>query len=168
MSMQDWNIRGRSLHCAVTERSFIEDEPVFSALFFDREGYERRDCCEEGWANRPSDWTPISTWTAPFKPTPPTPVDPLKKDDIQGLLRILIQENDPSTKNARYLLAVMLERKRQIRSLDRRETEEGEVFTVYEHVASGETWIIQDPKLRLDQLEPVQAEVTQLFKSRMA
>jgi len=165
--MQDWNIKGRSLKCVVTERPFVEDEPVYSALFFDKEGYERRDCTEEGWAQRPAEWAPISTWTAPFKPTPPATVDPLKKDDIQGLLRILIQENDPSTKNARYLLAVMLERKRQIRPLDRRETD-GELFTVYEHVASGETWIIQDPKLRLDQLEPVQAEVTQLFKSRMA
>lgn len=167
MSMQDWNIKGRSSQCVVTERPFVEDEPVYSALFFDKEGYERRDCTEEGWAQRPAEWAPISTWTAPFKPTPPATVDPLKKDDIQGLLRILIQENEPSTKNARYLLAVMLERKRQIRPLDRRETD-GELFTVYEHVASGETWIIQDPKLRLDQLEPVQAEVTQLFKSRMA
>ncbi len=165
--MQDWNIKGRSPQCVVTERPFVEDEPVYSALFFDQEGYERRDCNEEGWTKRPADWAPISTWTAPFKPTPTAPADPLKKDDIQGLLRILIQENDSSTKNARYLLAVMLERKRQLRTLDRRETE-GEVFTVYEHTASGETWIIEDPKLRLDQLEPVQAEVTQLFKSRMA
>ncbi|MES2310318.1 MAG: hypothetical protein V4507_15805 [Verrucomicrobiota bacterium] len=167
MAIQDWNIKGRSLQCAVTQRPFVEDELIHSALFFGDEGYERRDCSEEGWAQKPEVWTPISTWTAPFKPSPTVPVDPLKKDDIQGLLRVLIEENDSSTVNARYLLAVMLERKRQLRVLDRRENEH-ETVTVYEHIASGETWIIQDPKLRLDQLEPVQAEVTQLFKTRMA
>lgn len=166
MTTQEWNIKTRSGVCAVTSRAFVEGELVHSMLLLGGEGYERRDFSEEGWAQKPAEWIPLSSWKSFFKPIPPQPTGPLKQSDAQGLLRLLIQENEPHTLNARSVLALMLERKKQLRVVDRQENE-GERVVIYEHLESGETWIIQDPQLRLDQLEPVQAEVAQLLKTRL-
>ncbi len=167
MIQQDWSIKSRGTQCALSGRAFVEDEPVWTVLFWGEEGYDRKDVCAEAWETRPSDWQPVSTWKSPYKTPPAVPVEALRKDDAEGLLKRLIEENEPGLLNARYVLALMLERKRMIKPLDRHEVD-GRPVIVYEHVASGETWIVEDPKLHLDQLEPVQNEVTALLKQRMS
>jgi hypothetical protein len=59
---------------------------------------------------------------------------------------------------------VMLERKR---ILKHRDTLEGDVL-VYEHAATGESFAVPDPKLRLDQLEEVQRQVAELLQPAAA
>lgn len=164
MATQEWNIKARGVNCAITSCPFSEGEPVYTVLLLGAEGYERFDCSEEGWNQKPAEWSPLSSWKSPFKAPPPVPTGPLKQTDAQGLLRVLMQENDPLTLNARSLLALMLERKKQLRVVDRQENSLGEKVVIYEHVESGETWIIQDPQLKLDQLQPVQVEVAELLK----
>jgi hypothetical protein len=66
------------------------------------------------------------------------------------------------TENTRYILAVMLERKKQLKQTGTRETEEA-TFLVYEHIKSGEVYIIRDPELKLAQIEEVQKEVSRLL-----
>jgi hypothetical protein len=39
---------------------------------------------------------------------------------------------------------------------------------IYEHPATGDVFIVQDPQLRLDELEAVQDEVAQLLRSAAA
>ncbi len=54
----------------------------------------------------------------------------------------------------------MLERKRLLRPTDTRQDEaSGRRLLFYEHAATGETFVVVDPGLRLDQLEEVQREV---------
>ena len=66
------------------------------------------------------------------------------------------------TENTRYILAVMLERKKQLKQTGTRETEDA-TFLVYEHSKSGEVYIIRDPELKLAQIEEVQKEVFRLL-----
>ena len=42
----------------------------------------------------------------------------------------------------------------------------GRRLLFYEHAATGETFVVTDPGLRLDQLEEVQREVSELLKER--
>jgi hypothetical protein len=75
------------------------------------------------------------------------------------MLRRLVESHDPAHINTRFLLAVMLERKRILRP---QPTSENGLL-VYEHAVTGETFIITDPKLSLSDLVAVQAEVSTLL-----
>jgi hypothetical protein len=77
-------------------------------------------------------------------------------------LRRMVTENAPSTRNARYILALMLERKKVLRQMERQK-QEGVSVLVYEHIPSSEVWLIEDPGLKLGELTAVQEEVTKLL-----
>jgi len=85
-----------------------------------------------------------------------------EKESAEVLLRRLIEEDSILTENTRYILAVMLERKKQLKQTGTRETED-DTFLVYEHPKSGEVYIIRDPELKLAQIEEVQKEVSRLL-----
>ncbi|HAM41722.1 MAG TPA: hypothetical protein DCP69_10420 [Candidatus Omnitrophica bacterium] len=56
----------------------------------------------------------------------------------------------------------MLERKRTLKHRDTTE-QDGQKILIYEHARTGETVLVPDPRLRLDQLEAVQTEVSALL-----
>jgi hypothetical protein len=159
---QEWNIQSRSLQCAVSGRPFEKGEKVFSALYWRDGQYVRVDLNEESWKVRNDNIEPLSAWQTEFVPPPPAPVETLKKDDAESLLRRLISENVPATRNARYILALMLERKKVVRQIERQRND-GLSVLVYEHIASGEVWLIEDPGLKLGELQSVQEEVAHLL-----
>lgn len=71
-------------------------------------------------------------------------------------------EQTPQHANARYILALMLERKRVLKEVETRHTE-GQLLRIYEHSKSGEVFLIPDPQLRLDQVASVQLEIAELL-----
>jgi len=162
MLSQDWNIQPRSLACGQTGEPFTQGERVYSALYWRDGKYERVDLKQAAWNARNENIEPLSAWQTDFVPPPPEPVEPLKKDDAEGLLRRLMAENEPGSRNARYILALMLERKRVLRQLERQRAE-GRSTLVYEHIPTGEVWLIDDPGLKLGQLQGVQEEVARLL-----
>ena len=104
----------------------------------------------------------ISYWQSAYEPPAPPPPDPLPKEDAESLLRKMMERNDSSEMVARFILAVMLERKK---ILKHRETQKNaDKILVYEHAKTGETFVIKDPQLRLDQLEEVQRKVSAMLK----
>jgi hypothetical protein len=74
----------------------------------------------------------------------------------------LVSEDQPEQMNARYVLAILLERKRTLKQVDVRESGQQKIL-IYEHIKTGEAFIIPDPKLRLDQLDSVQQEIYSLL-----
>jgi hypothetical protein len=159
---QEWNIQSRALQCAVSGRPFEKGETVFSALYWRDGQYVRTDLNEESWKARNDNIEPLSAWQTEFVPPPPAAPETLKKDDAESLLRRLISENAPATRNARYILALMLERKKVVRQIERQRNE-GLSVLVYEHIPTGEVWLIEDPGLKLGELQSVQEEVAHLL-----
>jgi hypothetical protein len=162
MLTQEWNIQGRALQCAVSGRPFVKGETVYSALYWREGQYARVDLNAESWRTRNENIAPLSAWQTEFVPPPPPEPETLKKDDAESLLRRLMTENRPDTRNARYILAVMLERKKILRQIERQQQDAGSVL-VYEHLPSGEVWLIEDPGLKLRELTAVQDEVARLL-----
>jgi hypothetical protein len=162
MATQEWNIQPRALQCAVSGRPFAKGERVYSALFWRDGQYARVDLNAESWQARNENIGPISAWQAEFVPPPAAAPETLKKDDAESLLRRLIAEADPGTRHSRYILALMLERKKLLRQIER-QRQEGFSVLVYEHVPSGEVWLIEDPGLKLGELASVQDEVARLL-----
>jgi hypothetical protein len=74
-----------------------------------------------------------------------------------------MKENDPASLRSRYILALMLERKKLLRQVDRQRSEEILTILVYEHLPTGEVWLIEDPGLKLNELTSVQSEVAALL-----
>ncbi|MBU4199230.1 MAG: hypothetical protein KKE37_00410 [Verrucomicrobia bacterium] len=101
----------------------------------------------------------VSIWKGVFHPPPPPPEEPLKKETAESLLRSLIEKNDPTSKNVIFILAVMLERRRLLLERDVQLRDDGSTLRVYEHRHTGETFLIIDPNLDLNQLSHVQEEV---------
>jgi len=156
---QDWEIRKRSEVCTQTQRPFLEDEFFYTAIFREGDGFRREDLSEEAWAARPDGEAPFSFWRSKFEMPPPPPPEPLAKQDAEGILRRLITENSEATKNARYILALMLERKRLLKPMESTDPD----VLVYERAGSGETFLIPNPRLSLAQVPEVQKEVTALL-----
>ena len=94
-----------------------------------------------------------------YEAPPPPPSEPLRKEDAENLLRRLVSEAEPATVNARYILALILERKRILRPIESSD----ESLLVYEHAGTGESIVVPNPRLSLDQLSAVQNEVYEML-----
>jgi hypothetical protein len=74
----------------------------------------------------------------------------------------LLHEDRPEHVDARYVLSIMLERKKTLKQVDVRE-DDGAKHLIYEHTRTGEVFVIVDPRLKLDQLDSLQKEVYALL-----
>ena len=163
---QDWKIRSRSHACSHTGEPFTDGDEFYTALFSDPKSGEltRQDLSLEAWGAIRETIDPFSFWKTTYEAPPPPDAKPevVEKESAEALLRRRIEENEPHTENARYTLAIMLERKKQLRQTDTQFTEQSKLL-IYEHTKSGEVFIVLDPQLKLDEVERVQAEVADLL-----
>ena len=161
---QEWNIRSRGHVCSLCQKPLVDKAPVVSALREVAGGYERFDCHPECWKAMPRDWEPFSQWDGVyFAPVREAKNEPLKKEDAGELLRQLVTMDDPSMKNVIYVLAVMLERAKILVERDAKELEDGSIRRVYEDRKQGDSFVILDPRLRLENLSEVQQQVVALL-----
>ena len=163
--IQNWHIRSRSHQCALSGRPFVDGETFHTAIYFDAEtnGYMRRDVALDVWEQETSERQPIAYWKSVYSPqmTEERP-EVATKENAMSLLQRFIEEDEPRTENARYILALMLERKRILTPTASRETENGKML-FYENKKTGEVVMVRDPELRLDELAVVQEEVAMLL-----
>jgi hypothetical protein len=71
--------------------------------------------------------------------------------------------DDPAMKNVVYVLAVMLERSKILVERDAKEQPDRTIIRIYEHRRTGESFIVLDPRIRLENLCDVQSEVVALL-----
>jgi hypothetical protein len=165
---ESWHVRSRSHECAATHHPFTEGETIVTALYPDPQssGYLRRDICLEAWNQVPEDAEkPFSFWKTTFT-TPAGDDHPhaATKLSAEEILHRLISEDDAHTENTRYILAVMLERRKLLRETDHQRTPNG-ILRVYEHRKTGEIYLIRDPDIPLAQVEAFQNEVIVLLEN---
>lgn len=158
----DWEIKSRGHVCSRTGREFAEGESFYTLLYRDGDGFRREDLCEEAWKSRNDNLQPFSFWRSKYEPPAPPPPEPMAKDDAEGLLRNLMAEQNPAHANAQYILALMLERKRLLRPVESQD----DGVLVYEHVRTGETFVLANPHLSFERIPEVQLEVSELLAGR--
>lgn len=156
---QEWTIQSRSHACAVSGQPFAEGEYFYTLLFTDGAGFRREDLSEESFKARNDNVQPFSYWRAKYVPPPPPQQEAVSKQTAEDLLRQYMLESTPEHANARYILALMLERKRLLKEVEVKRSDDGSLTRIYEHTKSGEVFVIPDPELRLDQVAEVQAQV---------
>jgi hypothetical protein len=160
----DWSIQSRNDRCASTGQQFVDGDHFYTLLYEENEGYRREDLSEEAFKQRPADApVPYSLWRSKFEAPPPAAPETLAKQTAEELLRRYMEEQSPQYANARYILALMLERKRILKEMEVKKGEDGRITRIYERAKTGEVFVIPDPGLRLDQLGEVQAEVAAML-----
>ena len=161
---QDWDIRSRSNLCSECERLFENNEAYYSALIYDEDGYQRGDFCVGCWVGKEAELVPYSSWKGTFIIPPEVANnEPLKKETAESLLRHLVEDDNEENAAVIYILVVMLERKKILVEKDVKIEEDGTMHRIYEHRKSGETFLILDPRLKLDRLEEVQMRVAEML-----
>jgi hypothetical protein len=158
----EWEIKTRAHRCAKSEEPFAEGGIIYTLLFRERNGFRREDITERVWLEVKDDVQPFSFWKSRYQAPPPPAPDPMPKESGEALLRRLLAEDRPDQVNARYVLSIMLERKKIFKQVDVRENGE-EKLLIYEHARTGEVFIIGDPRLKLDELDSVQEKVYSLL-----
>ncbi len=161
----EWNIKPRSGACAVCGKPFEAGAECVSALFdTPGVGYERRDYCAGCWEGRADGGTPFSQWQGAY--TPPRGEqarrEPIAHETAEDLLRRLLDIGDPANTNVVYILAVMLERKRQL--VERIAVPvEGGILRFYEQKSTGDTFQVLDPQISLDAIGEVQRQIVEML-----
>jgi hypothetical protein len=159
----DWDIKPRGHACRACGEAFADRDECSSVLTYTEEGYVRGDYCTACWSGVQIEGSPISTGLGRFLAPPPKAVEALNKETAESLLRRLMEDEDDTNTNVIYILAVMLERKRILVERDVKPLDDGRLLRVYEQRKTGETFLITEPRLQLDQLEGVQQEVVAML-----
>lgn len=163
---ENWNIRSRAHACSHSSAPFTDGQAFVTVLLEDKASGEllRKDYSLESWKEvEPTLTSPFSFWRTEFTITKNEARPEIaEKESAEALLHRLITQDSIATENTRYILAVMLERKKRLKQTGTRETEDA-TFLIYESRESGEVYIIRDPELKLDQIGEVQKEVSRLL-----
>jgi len=163
MQKEVWSIRARGEVCHTCGNPFEDLQVLLAELFWTpEEGYQRRDYCSACAEQAPREAV-LSFWKTVYHKPPAPAGDAVKKETAETLLRRLMLKEEAGDVPVVFVLAVMLERRREL--VERSVTDEGngEKLRVYEHRRSGEVFVIRDPNLRLDELETVQQQVIDLL-----
>ncbi len=161
----DWTIQSRADHCSITGTHFAEGDFFYTVLYDEKTGFRREDINEASWAARSKEGPqPFSFWRSKFELPPATAPEALGKQTAEDLLRRYMADNAPEHSNVRYILGLMLERKRLLKEVETKSAEDGSLTRIYEHSKTGEVFVIPDPQLRLDQMTAVQTQVADLLQ----
>lgn len=163
---RDWNIKPRSRSCTICGRSFAPGDSCASVLFETVGGLERQDFCPKCLEKRSTAYQPFSVWQGeiPIPNAPSQPkTEPIQHQTAEALLRRLIELDNPDDVGVIYILAVMLERKKQLIERDAHIRPEGGILRIYEQKSTGDSFVILDPQLRLDAISELQQRVLELL-----
>lgn len=166
--MIDWKIRSRSSECQACKVKFSDRQIYHTLLFAGGEENERIDVCCDCWDGQYGHGASdrkgfISHWTGTFIVPPPPPPEPIQKESADSALTKLVELGNPEHGPICFILSAMLERKRLLKV--REELREGDKRGfVYENPKTGDVFTIQDPGLKLNELQDVQRDVAFLLE----
>ena len=166
--MNDWKLQTRAHACQACERDFTDKQPYHTLLLDARHEYQRLDVCKGCWAEQYGQGASdrkgfVSQWQGVYEAPPAAPPDPIQRETAETLLRKLTEQNDPQYRDACFILAVMLER-RKLLKVKAQSQESGVRVFVYEQPRTGDLFTVPDPNLKLDQLDEVQRHVAHLLE----
>jgi hypothetical protein len=124
--MIDFDVQRCTRRCAATDRELRSEEVFYSVLQSEGSEVVRRDYCEEAWTEPPKD---VIGWWKSQMPSPNANKMHWAPNDVM-LHYFQKLEDDTAKADVRYILALLLIRRRIVR-LDDRETD-----------AEGREWMV--------------------------
>ena len=161
---EEWKIASGRKECARCGRKFEEGETLFSALY--EEGYEfkRLDYCRACWGG--SGEGTFSFWRTQVPPNDePNPLPP--NEALLEMFRKLREGSNARREQFRYVLALLLRRKKVLKLLRRDRRAGGEEVLVLEERGSGENSSVTVPRLSEAEAKGLSDELSGLLNARV-
>lgn len=160
--MADWEIKKTLGQCFGTGRELAVEEEYFAALVETPEGLERRDFCMAYWQEKKPE---VYCFWRTRMPDPE-----VKKQlfiDNEMLLAFfdrLAEETEPEKKNFRFVLMLILMRKKRLKYDSSRMEDGREIWTV-KVTGQDRTEEVENPHLTDEQVEQLSAQMSQILQS---
>ena len=165
MSVTDWEIERHTLVCAASGRELAEDEEIYSAIYDEGSGFVRRDYAVERWP--PKEMERVFSFWKTRVPKRDAPVKRFVDNEvILDFFHRLEGEAGPAKRNFRYVLALLLMRKKALKFKGLRRGEGEGALVLYDRVR-GRDCEVADPNLSEEEIERVTEEVGQVLNTRV-
>ena len=154
--MTEYHIQPPTRRCSATGRELRAGERYFTALVESGATFERQDFAPEAWHGPPTG--AFSYW---FGKVPPTHehLKPRFDDDLlEECFHRLNDPSQPARANFRYILALLLIRRKRLRFDDSR-YEAGQEWMLLSCPRTGERHEVLNPRLDDGEMKQVQDEV---------
>ncbi len=160
--MADWEIKKTLGQCFGTGREFDIDEEYFAALVEGEAGLERRDFCENYWE---SEKPPVYCFWKTKMPNPEHKKKVFVNDEmLMAFFDRLENETDADKVNFRFVLTLILMRKRKLK-YDACRIEDGQEVWTLKVTAQDRTADVVNPHLTEDQIEGLSNQMGQILQA---
>ena len=152
----DYQIQPNSRRCTVTGRELQMGERFYSVLLEEDRQLVRKDYSTEAWQGPPQG--AVSFWTGHVLASTEK-VKPLFDDDLlEDCFQRLEGQTEPGRVNFRYVVALLLMRRRRFR-FENSLVEDGVEKMMLRCLRTGERHEVVNPRLNDDEMSQVQDEV---------
>jgi hypothetical protein len=157
----EFDIQGPTRVCAVTGKPLAPGDRYYAVLT-DRDGsFVRTDYAADAWPGPPAG--AVAYWAGRVPPADIPRTPQLNENLLFDCFDHLAGDADPARVNFRYVVALLLMRKRRLKFEDHRKVAGGSEVMVLKDTRTGGRVEVADPRLAEDQIEKVQTEVFQLL-----
>ena len=161
----DWDIAKATLACAECEKEFVEEEDVFSALYDAPAGFSRKDYCVACWPKQNGSLA-FSFWRTQI-PARDAPVRRFVDDEnVLDLFRRLEGHAEPRKRDFRYVLALLLMRKKVLRFKEFHRDNAGDMLVLCERDGGSEHRVL-DAHITEEQIQRVTEEIGQILNVKL-
>lgn len=159
--MAEWDINRPLGQCAGTGKIIEPEEEYFAALVETDEGLERKDFCAEFWQqNQPGVYC---FWKSKM-PLPNQKKKMFIDDDmLMAFFERLAAETDPDKINFRFVLTLVLMRKRKLK-YDNSRSEDGKEIWQLKIAGRGETVEVVNPHLTEEKIEELSSQIGEILQ----
>lgn len=165
MAVTDWDIDKLTLVCASSGRQLDEDEEIYSAIYDEDNRFVRRDYAVECWPPKDMDMA-FSFWKTRV-PKKDAPARRFVDDEvIVDFFHRLEGHGEPVKRNFRYVLALLLMRKKVLKFKTVRRSDDTEVLVLHDKKLDCDYEVV-DPHLSEEQIQQVTEEIGQVLNTRM-
>ena len=163
--MADWDISETSLVCAGCESTFQEEQELFSALYDEQASFARRDYCPNCWESVDKGEA-FSFWRTRIPRKEQKNRQFVDDETLMDFFRRLENEESRGKRNFRYVLSLLLMRKKLLRFRTGIRSEGGEELVLYEPKSHVEHRVY-DPQLAEDEIEQVREQIGQVLNVKL-
>jgi hypothetical protein len=158
--MTEYQIQPNTRRCTVTGRELRPGDQFYSVLLEQGGQFQRQDYSSEAWQGPPPG--SFSFWTGRIPANQESKQAPIDDDLLLDCLQRLEGEQEPARLNFRYVVALLLMRRKRLR-FEEVSTEGDQELLVLRCIRTRRTYRVLNPRLTEEQMAAVQEEVLKVL-----
>ena len=162
MIASEWKLPPRAETCAACGRAFEDGQTIQACIHLTREGFVRTDLCPD--CPRPSEPEPLGVWRTRFRLPEKEPKPQFDRGGLLGLLAQTAEADDPQTLKFRFVLALLLWRKKALRLTTTVRADGTELWRFVEP-KTDQRYDVRRPELTEDDLARLSAQLEALLSA---